>query len=781
MASFTSSEAAALSRSGHMFAPRVWMLILLLAAACGLAAGATESSLERVVAEARQTVRDRSASGAVHVVEIDARSIAAIDRWPWPRRNHAQVVDRLRAAGAEVIAFDVDFSSRSSSGDDRLFAASLERAGGSVVLPTFRQHAGGGSEEWIDSLPTGAIRNNAVLASVSVKPDADGKVRAAPTGRVTAGVPRPSLSAAVVGLSGSAGDDFAIDFAIRPDTIPRHSFIDIRDGRFDPAQFAGKRVLIGATAVELGDRYGTPRYGVIPGVVIQALAAETLLRGVPTDGGWLLPLIVALGLGTVIARAATRDSLMSGTLATPMFLFIGAVAADMLFGVQFALVPAFTAAVTATLGAAGVRAYRSAQRKRSHDAQTGLPNRYALRQALAGRGDVAVATARIREFDKLVASLDPAHLEQMLLRVADRVATITGGGAVHRIDERAYGWIADGDEARTIERFASLRTIMIGPLEIAGRRIDVTIAMGLARIGDGGIDRAIANAALAADQAVVSAAPWHVHRVQEEDQVAHELSLLGELDEAIAQGQITVLYQPKLDLKADRIASVEALVRWQHPTRGFLSPDLFIPLAERNGRIGNLTLHVIATALAATQHWRDAGHAITAAVNLSATLLSDEAFLAQLRSCIADSGVDPRRLTLEVTESATMSDPDAAVAALTSLRALGIAISMDDYGTGQSTLSYLKRLPLDELKIDRSFVQFVHRNRSDAVVVRSTIELAHELGLKVVAEGVEDAECLAHLRTVGCDHAQGYLISRPIDAEAILALIAPAEARRAAA
>jgi EAL domain-containing protein (putative c-di-GMP-specific phosphodiesterase class I) len=185
-------------------------------------------------------------------------------------------------------------------------------------------------------------------------------------------------------------------------------------------------------------------------------------------------------------------------------------------------------------------------------------------------------------------------------------------------------------------------------------------------------------------------------------------------------------------------------------------------VAERNDRIAGMTLYVLERTIGDLQSWQAQGHQMSAAVNLSAKLLNSAGFLADLRCLIETSGIAPKVLTFEVTESAAMINPDEAAMALRSFQAMGIAISIDDYGTGQSTLSYLKQLPFNELKIDRSFVQFAHQNRSDAVLVQSTINLAHELGLKVVAEGVEDTECLAFLRAAGCDMVQGYLISRPV-------------------
>lgn len=312
---------------------------------------------------------------------------------------------------------------------------------------------------------------------------------------------------------------------------------------------------------------------------------------------------------------------------------------------------------------------------------------------------------------------------------------------------------------------------MLHPVEVRGRRVDVALVFGYAQGGAHEPEQIVANSALAAARARAAGGTWHMHQVDDEEEITRELSLLSELDDAIAREQIEVFYQPKLDIASGRISSVEALVRWHHPIHGFMSPDLFIPLAEQNDRIAPLTLHVLKRAIVDRRVWQTAGYDVGAAVNVSAKLLDSKAFITDLRRLIRDDGVEPERLTFEVTESAAMRDPEAAAAALHSFKAMGVAISMDDYGTGQSTLSYLRQLPLDELKIDRSFVQQAHRNQADAVLVRSTVQLAHELGLKVVAEGVEEPECLAYLRSIGCDLAQGYLISRPEPAIDILHLL----------
>lgn len=742
---------------------------MLAAAGLAVAVGASGAGtdIDGGIQNLRFAARARPASGTLHLVEIDARSIAAIDHWPWPRDNYARAIDRLRRAGVASIAFDVDFSSRSTPANDQAFAAALERMNGAVVLPTLRQSAGGSTAGYIDALPIPELRAHSMAAAVSVLPDRDGLVRAAPVGVVTAGMPRPSLSAMIAGRAGAAGHDYPIDYAIDPASIPRYSFIDIRDGRFAPAELAGKRVLIGATAVEVGDRYAVPRFGVIPGVVIQALAAETLMRGMPSDGGWTIPLLVALALGFPITAARSRNALAGLIAGVPLALFALSLAAEAWAAIRFELAPALSALAVVSAAGVGARAARTLRQRRLVDEPTGMPNRAALVRRMTVDAPIEITTARIADYDKLLAALGSDGAAELVRRIRDRISVLGGGLVIYRVEDRVLAWETAIGPDQVDVYHGQLRRMMMAPVEVAGRHADVTLAIGLAQGHGTDCAGVLANARLAAAQARTHGTGWHVHADAEGDAASQEISLLGELDQAIKAGEIEVAYQPKLEIATNRITAVEALVRWQHPTRGLLGPDLFVPLAERNDRIARLTLHVLARAIADLRAWAASGYPIAGAVNISAKLLSSEAFLDEMAALIGRTGIDPKRLTLEVTETAAMSDPTGAASALATLKALGVAISMDDYGTGQSTLTYLRQLPLDELKLDRSFVQFAHQNRSDAVLVRSTIDLAHELGLKVVAEGVEDAGCLAYLASVGCDMAQGYLISKPVSAARI--------------
>ena len=243
------------------------------------------------------------------------------------------------------------------------------------------------------------------------------------------------------------------------------------------------------------------------------------------------------------------------------------------------------------------------------------------------------------------------------------------------------------------------------------------------------------------------------------------LTLSADLRAAIATGELVVHYQPKAAMATGALVGAEALVRWQHPALGLVPPDEFIPLAEQTALIRPLTTVVLASALRTSAGWREAGLRVPVAVNLSIRSLLDASIVEDVGRLLASTGTDPADLTLEITESAVMGDALRTLAALDRLDELGVRLSIDDFGTGYSSLSYLKRLPVDEVKIDKSFVLTLVRDPKDEAIVRSVVELGHNLGLRVVAEGVESQEAWSMLQRLGCDTAQGYLLSRPVPAE----------------
>jgi EAL domain-containing protein (putative c-di-GMP-specific phosphodiesterase class I) len=237
---------------------------------------------------------------------------------------------------------------------------------------------------------------------------------------------------------------------------------------------------------------------------------------------------------------------------------------------------------------------------------------------------------------------------------------------------------------------------------------------------------------------------------------------MSELRQAVERDQLTLYYQPKVDLATHRVKYVEALVRWDHPTRGFVSPDQFIPFAEQTGYIKTISRWVADKAIGQCAAWRAQGIELAVSVNVSARELIQSTLPETFQNLLDKHGVAPEWIWIEITESAIMDDPNHAIETLDRLHALGIRLSIDDFGTGYSSLSYLKRMPVDELKIDKSFVMGMSQHKDDETIVRSTIDLGHNMGLKVVAEGVENEEMLERLRALHCDLAQGFHLSRPL-------------------
>lgn len=709
---------------------------------------------------------ERPASSQVHVVEMDAASIAAIQRWPWPREHYARVVEKLDAAGVRSISFDVDLSSHSEPAGDAAFADAIAASSAPVVLPTFAQQAGFREGRQLDALPIAPLREHALLASVAIKADEDGFVRRMPLGTVTGSTARPSIAALIAERAGRADESFTIDFAIAPATIPRHSFIAIERGEFDPAALKGRDVIIGATAIELGDRYPVPRYGVIPGVIVQALASETLLESMPVYGSWPAPLALATVLAFVVGSACRRRDVALRVAFGVVALAGLSSVVHVMAAIGFELVPALVLVMLAGGLRLVILAHRKADAARCTDPESGLPNRLALmRGGLPGERGYLVA-AQIDDFDALKLAAGSDNIGPLLRRVVERLTATGCATAFYRADTRTLVWWTPLDLAELEPVLEGIRAIMHSPFEVAGRRFGVSVSLGVAPCdaasnpGD-----AASHAAHAASLARRAGKTWRLHAAGEDAAVTEQFSLLGELDEALHNGQITVHYQPKLNLVSGCIDAAEALVRWQHPERGMLPPDSFIPVIEEAGRIDELTLAVLASTLRDMRGWAEQGLVVGVAVNVSATLLCSERFYVAAQALLARSGVPAGLLTFEVTESAHFEDIDLAIAVLGKLRDSGIRISMDDYGTGQSTLNYLKLLPLCELKIDRMFVQNAHQDRGDAMLVRSTVQLAHELGLKVVAEGVEDPRSLEFLKAISCDYAQGYFVGRAVNAD----------------
>jgi len=728
--------------------------------------------VDHVLQQVRDRLHPRAATGQIAVIEIDSRSLTQINHWPWPRSIHGQMVDKLRAANTRAIAFDVDFSSPSLPWEDKSFEQALARSAGGVILPTFRQLQTSGGTQVYENLPIAPLRDHAFLASVNIVPDEDGLVRHYETGVVTGNTVHPSIPALLSETSNLGARSFAIDQSIDPATIPRYSFVDVLRGRVPVSKLAGKRVLIGATAIEMGDRYAVPNYGVLPGAIIQAIATETLLQGtLNTDYGPLPLMLIALVTLYIahrvtwnLARATRLFMGMSAVLLLPYALEI------MKIG-TLEVAPALAMLVTGAAMMLEAAVRDAFLHTRSTDTDTGLPNLIALRRDANTTASLPIAVARIQHYGEISLLLGAELTATALQRIADRLSLSSTHRLIYRVEDSALAWrMDDADNEELAGRFAALAALFRTPLIIGSRQIDIVLNFGIAQGVADDAQTLCAQALLAADRAAEQGIQWDMHSAAHGVEVDWKMSLLSEVDQALANGDMWVAYQPKADIQTGEIAGAEALVRWRHPTRGPIAPDHFIPTIEKEGRIADLTLFVVKYVLIDLRGWAARGDHRTIAINISASLLHNPDFQRELSVLVRESGVDPAMLVFEITESAAFDNPDLAVAAMTAMRALGVGLSIDDYGTGQSTLTYLKRLPANEIKIDKSFILDVTKSRNDQILVRSTIALAHELGFKVVAEGIEDAETYALLKSYGCDTAQGWYVGRPMPIEELNAL-----------
>ena len=419
-----------------------------------------------------------------------------------------------------------------------------------------------------------------------------------------------------------------------------------------------------------------------------------------------------------------------------------------------------------------------ARRSALTDALTGLPNRAGLSAHLgsAAAGDgrpVGVLVVDLDHFNVVNESLGAAAGDELLLTVAGRLrAAVREGAAVARLSADEFAVVdgcEDADEARALAE--RLLEALSAPVVLEGLEVFTSASIGaaVAAAREGSAQRALHDAGAAMQRAKARGRNRvEVHDPARTDAAVDRLRLLGELRRGIAAGELRLHYQPRIGLRDGTVSGAEALVRWQHPERGLLPPAEFIDLAERSGLVRELGARVLDGAVEQAARWaRDPHHpTLEVAVNLSTRQLTDPGLVASVTGALARHGLDPHLLVLEVTETALVTDPGAAEAALTALKELGIGIAVDDFGTGYASLTYLQRFPVDELKIDRSFVTGLGVSDGDAAIVRTCVQLAHAVGVRAVAEGVETEQQREALRGMGCDFAQGYLYSRPLPVEA---------------
>ncbi|HEX2293310.1 MAG TPA: EAL domain-containing protein [Gaiellaceae bacterium] len=472
---------------------------------------------------------------------------------------------------------------------------------------------------------------------------------------------------------------------------------------------------------------------------------------------------VAISVDYSGTEAGVRDR----TNEYSLLIFLGLVA---LYGLLFRIVAGASKALRQQ---AAVNEHQAL-----HDALTDLPNRtlfhdrvrHALASARREHVPVAVMIMDLDRFKEVNDTLGHASGDELLKQVGLRLAgTLRESDTVARLGGDEFGVLLPKvvDAQAAVAVAGKLRRSLEEPFAVHGLALQIEASVGIALFPDHGSD--VQSLLQRADVAMYIAkehpSGYEVYTRERDDYSPDRLTLLTELRRGIDRGELVLHYQPKADLRTGEITGVEALVRWRHPERGLIGPDEFIPAAQKTGVIGPLTLFVLDEALRQCRAWLLQGLQLPVAVNLSTRNLLDLHLPETVGELLARWEVPPSLLELEITESTILADPVRAMQILSRLGEMGIRLSIDDFGTGYSSLAYLKRLPVDELKIDRSFVQGMQENDNDAVIVRSTIDLGRNLGLRVVAEGVESSLAWNGLAQLGCDTAQGHYLSRPAPAE----------------
>lgn len=732
--------------------------LLIWAALVSMISGVIQfgEPLDHAMRIARNAVRSHPPSGQVVIVGIDEHSVQKVSEWPWTARHYAQIIDRLNALGARRIFLMSEFPTYTDSADDRALALALEQSRAEVALPArFVENPGTGSRE--DFVPAPYYAQRATVANINARYNGLVGVWALPYSVNMQGHYYPSIASKIAGRDGAPGSVFPIDYAIDVAKAPVMNASELLSGNAARSTIAGKDVIVGTTSRNFGQTYPLPGKGQAPAVYVHFLGGETLLKGTPMRLGWAIPLILAMVLAAfigTIARKPRHYALLAGTMLVlpivPILLESALIFIDVVPAMLFLLV---------ILGANIWSSFR--QKGITTNPISGLPNLNALRQLEARPGDALVAV-RILNYAAIRSSL-PQEMEGALIsQIVQRLSVGLRNAMLYQGDEGLFAWLIERAALHSIgDELEALHALFRSPVVVEGRYLDLSLAFGVDMGGARLISNRLGSALVAADEAGNEGLRWKAYDPARLEDAEWQLSLLGRLDAAIDSGEIWVAYQPKMDIASHRICSAEALARWSHPEKGDISPEDFILAAEQHNRIEKLTAHVLDQALAAIAQFEREGVHFTISVNLSMRLLENKNVISMVRSLLDRHTVDPGKLILEVTESAEMTSARS-LEVLAAIRAIGVEISLDDYGTGFSTLDYLKKIPASEIKIDKSFVNTMDRSQSDRIMVSSTVNLAHSLKRRVVAEGVERTETLDALAQVGCDMAQGYLIGRPM-------------------
>ena len=521
-------------------------------------------------------------------------------------------------------------------------------------------------------------------------------------------------------------------------------------------------------------------------VYVLRVTSGAYVTGTPLDSMWLIGafLMVVAAWQGMGAKLKGSPLIQAPNIVPALFLLssLGIV----VYATAHPVLPLGVVLATATLVIAiarsayafrQLRALADSKREARTDELTGLPNRRLFFERLvvclepgSTPQRLAVLMIDLDRFKEINDSLGHHVGDDVLRELGPRLIAAAGSTAtVARLGGDEFGLILSPlVDATAATRMAErVREVLREPFQLEGMSLRVDASIGIALAPDHGTtpESVLQKADVAMFAAKRAHAPWQIYSSEHDQNYRERLELMEDLRDALRRREIVLYYQPILDLPKGKVTGAEALARWRHPSRGILQPAAFLGLVADAGLMGPFTMSVLDQAFIQQAKWSTQGYDIGVSVNISAASLRDEELPDKVGALISKHSINPARITLEITEDSFIADPEQALLVLERLRALGVELSIDDFGTGFSSLTYIRRLPVSELKLDRTFLTGAPRDRRAVSVIRSTVDLAHSLGLRIVAEGIETLDALALVDELGCDAAQGYLMGRPVPAQ----------------
>lgn len=740
-----------------------WALILSTLMAVALLL----EPLDWMVWNLQARVSDQKPSGQIVFVQAD---ISLTDPGaPSQRLKLASALDHIRAQGAERVYIDAVFREPATNSHADAQLRRALKAWDTRATFVDRIDITPGSQPTEYRTLARFRQSNGVVWSAVTRAWPEFTWQMPLAYRTSEGL-QPSLAAALARREASL-DEFQIDYGYRSRSIPTIS-LDALAG--EPAasngvDLAGKTLVIGAPRNPAHPEMRVPGQFSSPPSFVSIFAAETLRRGPPAylRGVTILVLVAGLLAAGAVANAKRRRYLgYAAAAAAPLCAAVAGPALNLRLELSYCL--------PLLVFFAWFRWRANWKRRVAQiDPDTGLPTFRALGVRLSQQPESEghIVVAKIHGYETILKTLDAGHRAAYVSKLVERLRVADQRLVVY-IDGPHLAWlVSHDDEGKLRGHLEGLRAIFAAPVGVGKHSIDVGITFGAARVDRLEGDRRLAAALAAVEETSEALEPIKLAPQTPEGDSLWDLSLRARIDTAMEAGEVFCVYQPKMDIAADRVVGVEALVRWEDPERGFIPPVHFVMQCEKAGRMEYLTRYVLQSACSAGRLLHFRGSRITMSVNISATLLSDMRIVGIVRNVLQATEFDPNYLVLEITETARIRDLTQARSVLKALKALGAHLSMDDFGVGAANFEALQALPFDELKIDRQFVSGAATSAKARAITASIVGLGTSARIAVVAEGAETDADLQMLREIGCWQVQGYALARPMPLTNLLTFI----------